>query len=414
MSLSKQDARAAMAAQAGMVDRRTAITLGAGAAGSLAIVGGGVVAGRKALAAAKGPTPWYAGTGTITRIPTYCHMCLWRCGVEVAVKNGRAYKIYGAPDNPNNRGKTCARGQAGIMDLYDPDRLKYPLIRTGERGDGKYRRATWEEALDRAAEGLKAVRDKWGGPEAVAWFAHNGGDYFFAELLPGAWGSPNAGKPSEGICTTPRERASSLLFGRSTGVHEPVDWDETDYVVLIGNHIGENAHVGHMRGLANARARGMKLVVVDPRMSTAASKADLWLPIKPGTDTALLLAWMHVLIGERLYDREYVQQWVTGFDQLAAHVEPFTPEWAAGITELPAEQIRRVARELAAHAPKAVVPPGRHTTWYGNDTQRMRALFMVNVLLGNVGRRGGLFFAQAPYTEGYPIPPLATEPDTGG
>ena len=394
-------------------NKRTAATAGVVAAGGTGALGGLAFTGSKMAAASNPPAKWNAAKD-VTLIPSYCHMCLWRCGIQVAVSNGRAFKIYGHPENPNNAGKTCARGQAGIMDLYDPDRLTTPLIRTGERGDGQYRKATWTEALDYAATGLKKVAEKWGGPEAVAWFAHNGGDYFFADLLPGAWGSPNTGKPSEGLCTTPRERASSLTFGRAGGVHEPIDWEHTDYVVLIGNHIGENAHVGHLRGLADARARGMKLVVVDPRQSTAAGKADAWLAIRPGTDTALLLAWMHVLIGEALYDKDYVERWANGFDALALHVRQYTPEWAAQITDIPADTIRRVARELAAHAPRAVVPPGRHTTWYGNDTQRLRALYIVNVLLGNVGRRGGLYFAQAPFIDKYPIPALANEPDTGG
>ena len=189
---------------------------------------------------------------------SFCHVCLWKCGITVTTVDGRVVKIDGNPNNPSNRGKMCARGQAGVMELYDPDRLKTPLIRTGERGDGKYRQATWDEALQYAADGLNKVKEKWGGPEAVAWFAHNGGDYFFAEYLPAAWGSPNAGKPSEAVCTTPRERAAALTMGRSIGAHEPVDWDETKCVVLMGFHIGENAHVTHMAGLAEARARGAR------------------------------------------------------------------------------------------------------------------------------------------------------------
>lgn len=332
----------------------------------------------------------------------------------VTTVGGRVVKLDGNPKNPSNRGKMCARGQAGVMELYDSDRLKTPLIRTGERGDGKYRQASWQEALDYAADGLNKVKGKWGGPEAVAWFAHNGGDPFFAEYLPAAWGSPNAGKPAEAVCVTPRERAAALTMGRAIGSHEPIDWDETRYVVLLGFHIGENAHVTHMAGLANARARGAKVVVVDPRQSTVASKADMWLQIKPGTDTALLLAWMNVLITEGLYDKEFVDKWTVGFPQLAEHVRAMTPEWAAAITDIPADVIRQVAREMAAARPNVVVPPGRFTVWYGNDTQRLRALYMVNALLGSVGRPGGLYFGVAPYMEEFPHLPLPLAPAAGG
>lgn len=394
------------------ITRRQFLKLMAGTAGALVVAGGLGGVTWKIIQAGQIPAPWHAGA--VSLVPSTCHMCLWKCGIQVAVADGRVHKIYGHPANPASRGKMCARGQAGGMDLYDPDRLKHPLIRVGERGEGKYRKVTWEEALDYAAAGLLAVRDNWDGPEAVAWFAHNGGDKWFAHHLPGAFGSPNAGKPSEAVCITPRERASHITFGRPTGVHEPMDWDETEYVVLIGNHIGENAHVSHMTGLMNARARGAKLVVVDPRMSTAAAKADLWLPIRPGTDTALLLAWSHVLITEEIYDRAYVAKWTVGFDELAHHVQPYTPEWAGKITDIPAETIRRVARELAFHAPRAMVPPGRHTTWYGNDTQRMRALYILNALLGAVGRPGGLYIGEPPFMEKHPHPPLPLEPQVGG
>jgi len=192
-----------------------------------------------------------------------------------------------------------------------------------------------------------------------------------------------------------------------------VDWEHTRYIVLLGTHIGENAHNTMMQNFAAARARGARVVVVDPRFSTVASKADRYLPIKPGTDTALLLAWMHVLITENLYDADYIARWTEGFDQLAAHIKPFTPQWAAEITELPADVIVEVAREMAHHRPQAVVVPGRHVVWYGNDTQRMRAVYLVNILLGNWGRPGGLYIPEPPYVEEYPLPPFPIAPQAG-
>jgi thiosulfate reductase / polysulfide reductase chain A len=216
------------------------------------------------------------------------------------------------------------------------------------------------------------------------------------------------------MCTAPREEASIITTGRSIGNHEPVDWDSTRCVVLIGTHIGEDARNTMMQDLANARANGAKLIVVDPRFSSAAMKADYWLPIKPGTDTALLLAWMNVLVTEKLYDAEFIQNWTQGFDKLVEHVKKFTPEWAAPICDLPADKIRATAREMGRNLPQAVIVPGRHVVWYGNDTQRMRAVYIVNALLGAYGRPGGMYFNKTPFLDEIPHPPFAATSGAGG
>jgi thiosulfate reductase/polysulfide reductase chain A len=356
-------------------------------------------------------TPWYRQAQKTTY--NYCDMCPWRCGIVVKTVNGRVVKIDGNPKDPKSRGKLCARGQAGVSFLYDPDRLKQPMIRTGARGEGAFRNATWDEALDESAAKLLAIKEKYG-PEAVAFLGHTSGDFWFVDYLPQAWGSPNAAKPSTALCTSPREEAALLTFGRSIGNHEPVDWEQARCLVLIGTHIGEDARNTMMQDLAEARARGAKLIVVDPRFSSAAMKADFWLPIKPGTDTALLLAWMNVLIREDLIDRDFVAQWTVGFEQLAAHVATSTPEWAAPITDLPANLIRESARALGRARPQAVIVPGRHVVWYGNDTQRMRAVYIVNALLGAYGRPGGLYFNKPAYIEEHPHPPYAVVGGAGG
>ena len=343
----------------------------------------------------------------------YCDICPWRCGIIVKTINGKVVKIDGNPKDPKSQGTLCARGQAGVSFLYDPDRLKQPLIRSGERGAGTLTPVSWTEALDHTAAQLAKIRDTYG-PESVVFFGHTSGDFWFTDYFPQAFGSPNAAKPSMSLCTSPREEASLITYGRSVGNHEPVDWDQARCIVLIGTHIGEDARNTMMRDFANARARGAKVVVVDPRYSSAAMKADHWLPIKPGTDTALLLAWMNVLIAEGLYDKAYVDKWTVGFDQLAAHVKPFTPEWAAPITDLSAEQIRASAREMGRALPQSVIVPGRHVTWYGNDTERMRAVYIINALLGAVGRPGGLYFNKPPFLDEHPHPPFAVIGGAGG
>jgi thiosulfate reductase / polysulfide reductase chain A len=359
------------------------------------------------------PGKWF--TDDVTSVYSICENCFWRCGIKAYVAGGKVRKVDGYVENPKSRGMLCPRGQGAVAQTYDPDRLKRPLIRVEgtERGDGQYREASWDEALDVIAEKMLAIKEEHG-TESITFFGHGTGDKWFAEYLPGAWGSPNAAKPSVSLCTAPRETASQFTFGRPVAGHEPIDWEHTDYIVLLGHHIGEDTHNTQLQDFSLALKRGAKLVVVDPRFSVAASKAHDWLPIKPGTDTALLLAWLHILVTEDLFDHDYVEEFTVGFEQLVPHVEPFTPEWAEGITDIPADTIRRIARELAAHAPRAVLPVGRHVTWYGNDTQRMRAFYLVNVLLGNYGRPGGYYLCDNPYMEDYPHPPLPLTPAAGG
>jgi thiosulfate reductase / polysulfide reductase chain A len=157
---------------------------------------------------------------------------------------------------------------------------------------------------------------------------------------------------------------------------------------------------------STALERGAKLIVVDPRFSVAAAKADWWLPIRPGSDIALLLAWMNVLLEEGSYDKDYIARYASGLREVAAHVREFTPEWAEGITELPAGQIRETARAMGAAKPAVAIHPGRHTTWYGDDTQRARAMAIITALLGSWGRKGGIFLPTPLGTGGFPLPPF--------
>jgi len=355
----------------------TAATLGAGA----------VVA--PAAASQKVHPPGWRGTDRVDKVPTTCEMCFWRCGIVASVLDGKVVRIAGHPEHPQNQGRLCARGNAGTGLLYDPDRLKTPLLRTGARGEGAFKPVSWDEALDFLAGKLVKLRDEHG-PDSVGFFPHGASARFFATLMR-AYGTPNSVEPSFAQCRGPREIGYSLTFGQGLGSPEPVDLEEARLVVLIGSHLGENVFTSQITAFATGLSRGAKLIAVDPRFSTAASKADWWLPIRPGTDIALLLAWMNVLIAERLYDREYVDAYAAGFDQLAQHVREFTPEWAEAITEIPAGKIRETARAMGKAKPAVAVHPGRHVTWYGDDTQRARAMAILTALLGSWGRKGGIF-----------------------
>jgi thiosulfate reductase/polysulfide reductase chain A len=182
--------------------------------------------------------------------------------------------------------------------------------------------------------------------------------------------------------------------------------------VLLGSHLGENMHNTQVQEFADAVGSGATVIVADPRFSVAASKAKHYLPVKPGTDTALVLAWMNVLVREGLYDKDYVATHGFGFDAFAASITSFTPEWAYPETGIEPEVIRETAREMARHRPATLVHPGRHATWYGDDAQRSRAVALLNALLGSWGRRGGFYQPASMNVPAYPYPPYP-KPEKG-
>ena len=305
-------------------------------------------------------------------------------------------------EDQHSNGRFCPRGTGGVGMYNDEDRLKTPLIRTGERGEFKFREATWDEALDVVAEKMKRIA-KEHGPECVALFTHGSGGKFFGDVLK-AYGSTNIAAPSYAQCRGPREVAFIATFGEGVGSPERTDIRDTKCLVLIGSHIGENMHNGQVQEMSDAIDKGATIITVDPRFSTAAGKSKYWLPIKPATDLALLLAWIHVIIYEEWYDKDYVEKYTFGFDYLKEHVKDKTPEWAYGITTIKPEIIRKTAKEMANASPAVIIHPGRHVTWYGDDTQRLRAVAILNALLGSWGRRGGFYAPSKASLPSFPHP----------
>ena len=327
---------------------------------------------------------------TFNKIPTYCEVCFWKCaGWAHLNEKGDIWKLTGHDNDPHCNGRLCPRGTGGVGMYYDDDRLKTPLIRTGKRGSQTFREATWDEAFDYIAEKMQKISEKYG-PECIALFSHGSGGKHFGRMLK-AFGSPNITAPSYAQCRGPREVAFFATYGEGIGSPERVDIRDTDCLVLIGCHIGENMHNGQVQEMSDAIDKDATIITVDPRFSTAASKSDYWLPIKPATDMALLLAWIHVIIKEEWYDKKYVEKYTFGFEELKSHVKDFTPEWAYGITTIKPNVIRKTAKEMANASPSVIVHPGRHVTWYGDDTQRLRAVSILNALLGSWGRRGGFY-----------------------
>jgi thiosulfate reductase / polysulfide reductase chain A len=337
----------------------------------------------------------------LKRTPTYCEVCFWKCaGWVYRNSEGKIWKIVGNDEDQHCNGRFCPRGTGGVGMFYDEDRLKTPLIRVEERGRQVFRTATWDEALDLIAGRMKDISSKFG-PESIALFTHGSGSGYFTTLLK-AFGSVNIAEPSYAQCRGPRDEAFLATFGEEAYSPEITDIRDTRCLVLIGSHIGENMHNGQVQEMSDAIDNGAAIITVDPRFSTAAAKSKFWLSIKPSTDIALLLTWMHEIIYNDLYDKKYVAKYCTGFDKLKEHVKDFTPEWAYGITTIKPDIIRKTAKEMADASPAVIIHPGRHVTWYGDDTQRIRAIAILNALLGSWGRRGGFYrpakFALAAYS----------------
>ncbi len=316
---------------------------------------------------------------------TACGMCVNKCGVIARVRDGRIHKLDPNPEYIKSRGMLCARGNAGIKVIYDPDRLKYPLIRAGKRGEGKWRRASWDEALDLVGKKMNEIAEKY--TRAGMMFASTEGtfqEHFFLQLAE-CFGSPNTVRHPT-LCLSSNIQGFSATFG----TNPTPDVLNADYIIMSGANRSEALitpdSIDQLKGDGGRR----KLVYLDPRFTKTASKADEWFPIKPGSDMAFILALTNVIVSEGLYAKEFIEEMTVGFDQLVPHIKPYTPEWAATETEIPAEDIRRIAREFANAAPRAVYYQGRRSSFFDNDTQMRRAMAILNAVIGNWDTAGGL------------------------
>ncbi len=330
---------------------------------------------------------------TQTVVGGVCEMCFWRCQLVGKIRDGRLVKIEGNPKSIDNGVSICARGNAGIKLLYDPDRLKYPLKNVGKRGAPTWQRISWDEALNTCAAKLKATAEKYGS-KGIAMFPHGSTATYPMGFFEGVVGTPNVSEASFFQCRGIRDTAYMATIGQPPA--ENVDMANAKVIFLLGCHFGENIHVSHVKNYLKGLQNGAKLIVVDPRYSASAAKSDIWLPIRPGTDTAFLLAIMNYLIENKLYDEDYVEDVGEGFDKMAKGIKEWTLEKAAKECDIPAAQIKQVADLLAANKPHVSVHPGRHVSWYGNDFQRERALACLTAMLGAYGAKGGFVPPKGP------------------
>jgi thiosulfate reductase / polysulfide reductase chain A len=340
------------------------------------------------------------------QVPTFCDICFWKCGAIATVRGGVLWKIEGNPLDPLSQGRLCPRGTGGVGAHFDTDRVKAPLMRRGTKGGEQWVEVTWDEALTFIASKMEKIKAEHG-PEAIAMLSHGLGGSFFKHTLK-AFGTPNITAPSFAQCRGPRDVGFNLTFGEEVGSPERTDIRNAQCLVLIGSHLGENMHNTQVQEFAEAVGKGASIIVVDPRFSVAASKAKFYLPIKPGADLALLLAWMHTLVTEGLFDKDYVARFGFGFEEFVQEIASYTPEWAYPETGIEPSVIRETAREMARYRPATLVHPGRHATWYGDDAQRSRAIALLNALLGSWGRKGGFYAPSSMDVPAYPCPPYPT------
>lgn len=374
---------------AGRMSRRSMLKLTSAAAAGTMLAGAGTWRCLAQTQAATGPK--------VSKHFSACDMCFNKCGLIARVEDGLVRKLDPNPHYLKSRGMLCARGNAGIRQLYDPDRLKYPLLRKGARGEGKWQRLSWDQALDLAAEKLQSIGQRYtrcgtvfnAGTDTQSTFVHR-----FAE----AYGSYNV-LSHESNCLISRNRAFLDTFG----VMPIPDTLNCRYLVLAGANRFEALVTPDTIDIMTAMEAGARLVVLDPRFTKTAALAHEWHPIKPGTDMAFFLALANVLISEELYDREFVAKRTHGFKRLAKHVQPYTPEWAAKECEIPAADIRRIAQGLAQAAPAAMVYPGRRSSDYEDSTQIRRSMAIVNALLGNWDQKGGLTLPRKIKTGSIPL-----------
>jgi len=326
-----------------------------------------------------------------TILKSVCRSCHGGCGVLLHVRDGRLVKVEGDRESPLNHGRLCPIGTVTLDLVYHPDRLKHPLRRIGPRGAGRWERMSWDQALDEIAQRLLAIREEFG-PEAIALGTGTGRHHIrWVSRFGHALGTPNWCEPGFAQCFHPRVNTSILTFGDLpvcdyTGDVPPkciLFWGHNP---LISGPDGETRFNVH-----EALAHEPKIIVVDPRETELAKRADVWLRIRPGVDDALALSMLHVLIRERLWDEDFVRRWTYGFDALAARVADCTPEWAEPITWVAADKIRAAARLFAQTKP-AMLEWGCAIEHTPKCIQTVRAVSMLPALTGNIDIPGGWVF----------------------
>ena len=318
-------------------------------------------------------------------IPTFCAMCgpSSGCGVYARVRAGRFIGVEGMPECPTNGGKNCPKAHAAPQWVYSPDRIRYPMKRVGNKGEGKFQRITWDEAITLIADKLKEQKAKYG-PESLGVLSparRTYSNYQYRFLM--THGSPNYGH--SGICAMQK----GFTFSYSLGASPSPDYGAADLILIWGKQqVYSGASKGAVQSLVAAKGRGAKIIAIKPSVEPDASFADIWVPVRPGTDAALALGMLNVIINENLIDADFVAKWCYGYDELKAHVQQYTPAWAEKICGVPAAQITEVAR-MYATTKKATIDHGNGFEHCPSCNDAIRAVAALIAITGHLDRPGG-------------------------
>jgi len=325
-------------------------------------------------------------------VKSHCRMCHGGCGVLVYTKDGRVAKIAGDPDCPINHGTLCSKGIASAQLAYHPDRLTYPVKRIGPKGSGKWERISWDEALDTIAEQILRYKEEFGAESVVMGYGTGRENeaviYRFANLL----GSPNVLTAGH-FCYGPRI-ATSII---TCGTNPIVDYENNPKCIMVwgNNLVISNPDCYKGEPFSVSLAAGAKLIAVDPRLTRIAARADVWLQLRPGTDTALALGMLNVIINEGLYDKEFVEKYVHGWDPFVKRVNEYPLDRVEKITWVPQEKIREAARLFATTKP-AAIQWGVAIEQQINCADNNRTLMALMGITGNIDVPGGQVLFQAP------------------
>lgn len=321
--------------------------------------------------------------GEVNKVPSLCNGCSSTCGIWAYVKNGRLWKIEGNNVNMKSMGKLCARGHGVANNVYDIGRVTQPMKRVG---DNDFQPITWKQAFQEVGTKTKTILDEHGGDKFV-WACHGGKETYAAKFLD-IIGSPNY-ITHYATCFSAKTNIWDKMCG---GMYNP-DFNNAKYMIFAGRNYAGGIIPSAMKLITEAKQKGMKIIVVDPRFCELATIADEWIPIKPGTDLALFLGIAHTLISENLYDKDFVDKYVFGFDFFWMYNKDFSAEKAAEITGISADKIKDLARGLAANAPNAFLDPGYHGlhAHYQNSNETAMMNVIINALIGNFWQDGGLF-----------------------
>lgn len=324
----------------------------------------------------------------VYEIKTACRACHGGCGAVCTVEDGKVTAIRPDKDSPLSKGKMCIKGLKSLEILYHPDRLKYPLKRIGKRGDGKWKRISWEEAYQILAEKINTAKERYGAESIV--IAQGTGRHHFQHVPRFAYtiGTPNWLEPGFAMCFFPRVQALMMRFG-SYAVVDYYGKIKPRYILVWGhNHDVTNAGGECQFLLQEAVAQGTRLITIDPRRTATAKQSELWLKIRPGTDDALALGLLHIIIRENLYDKAFVKNWCYGFEKLKKSVKDYTPEYVSNITWIPKELILQTARTFAMNKPSAI-EWGCAIEHTPNSLQTAHAISMLMAITGNYDVPGG-------------------------